>query len=163
MLPIKHSWSCKLLQWSWRHKFFAHAHCHNCSTASESVMVTWQCVQLELATGQVRDTYCIPNDFIHLANNSGANLYDDLLAICAVRLSLAATCPQSDPLPFSLHGVCPCQHMCDAAPCPYKPCRHAVGCQVPCVLPMLPGATRACWKHLCQTACCHPCSTVDIK
>ncbi|KAK9862287.1 hypothetical protein WJX84_004876 [Apatococcus fuscideae] len=39
---------------------------------------------LELASGQVRDTYSIPNDFIHLANNSGANLYDDLLAICAV-------------------------------------------------------------------------------
>lgn len=46
------------------------------------------CLQLELATGRLMDTYTIPNDFIHLANNSGANLYDDLLAICAVSFRL---------------------------------------------------------------------------
>ena len=46
-------------------------------------------LQLELATGRTMDTYTIPNDFIHLANNSGANLYDDLLAICAVSFSLS--------------------------------------------------------------------------
>ena len=78
-------------------------------------MMKWGWLQLELATGQATDTYCIPNDFIHLANNSGANLYDDLLAICAVRPPLAAPCPQYDHLSFNLHGVCPCHHMCDAS------------------------------------------------
>lgn len=48
---------------------------------------TGLCLQLEMATGRTMDTYTIPNDFIHLANNSGANLYDDLLAICAVSFS----------------------------------------------------------------------------
>ncbi len=45
-------------------------------------------LQLDMGSGEVLDQYSIPNDFIHLANNSGANLYDDLLAICAVCASI---------------------------------------------------------------------------
>ncbi len=41
-------------------------------------------VQVRLEDGTVCDRYSISNDCIHLSNNSGVYLHDDLLAILTV-------------------------------------------------------------------------------
>ena len=41
-------------------------------------------VQVELSSGNVTDRYTIENDCVDLANNNGACLYDNLLAILTV-------------------------------------------------------------------------------
>ena len=45
---------------------------------------TFPC-QVRVRTGELCDQYVIADDFVHLSHNSGACLYDDLLAILAVR------------------------------------------------------------------------------
>ena len=41
-------------------------------------------IQVELSSGNVTDRYTIENDCVDLANNNGAYLYDNLLAILTV-------------------------------------------------------------------------------
>lgn len=69
-------------------------------------------MQVDLKTGKVLDKYTIPNDCIDLANNNGAYLYDDLLAVLTVRDSHDLPCHSKGLGSCAPFGLCPCTADC---------------------------------------------------
>ena len=55
-------------------------------------------IQVELSSGSVTDRYTIENDCVDLANNNGAYLYDDMLAILTVGLPIDSPSLEGNPL-----------------------------------------------------------------
>ena len=60
-------------------------------------------MQLELVSGRILDRYTIEDDCVDLTANHGAYLFDDVLAVLAVRRKPEAPC-QARPLDGSKSG-----------------------------------------------------------